>query len=64
MNVEYGTTDDVLLRACTSLPAFLVNLPKADILRRIAHRTFSLKDGMLMRERPKHPDNVKKSYTL
>jgi hypothetical protein len=62
-NVEYETRDDVLLRACASVPYFLVRPPKADILRRIADRTFSRKAGMLATERPKYPDNVSKRYT-
>jgi hypothetical protein len=60
-SVEYETTDDVLLRACASLPAFLVSLPKADILRRTAGRKFSRKYGMLATERPKYPHNISTS---
>jgi len=64
MNIDCGTTDEVLLRACAKLPAFLLSLPKADILRRIADRKFSRKDCTLMTELPKYPDNASKRYTL
>lgn len=60
MNVDYGNTDNVLLRACASLPASLLDLPKADTLRRIADRKFGRKDRVLMTKIAKYPEKYQK----